>query len=58
MDNAEQFEQDLIKFGLGKYESKVLIALLVNGPQTASGVVKLSGIPQPRIYDVFSSLPD
>ena len=56
MDNAEQFEQELMRFGLSKYESKVLIALLVHGPQTASRVVKLSGIPQPRIYDVFSSL--
>lgn len=46
----------LSKFSLSPYEISVYKALLLNGPLTATGVVKLSGIPQPRVYDVFSNL--
>jgi sugar-specific transcriptional regulator TrmB len=48
--------EKLSKFGLTSYEIKVYRTLLTNGPLTAMGVVKLSGVPQPRIYDVFNNM--
>lgn len=46
----------LAKFGLSSYEIKAYSCLLLNGPLTATDVVKKTGIPQPRVYDVFTSL--
>ena len=46
----------LAKFGLTSYEIKVYRTLLLNGPMTSMKVVNLSGVPQPRIYDVFNTL--
>ncbi len=51
----ESFEK-LSKFGLTSYEIKVYKTLLTNGPLTPMKVVSLSGVPQPRIYDVFSNM--
>lgn len=50
------FESQLSKFGLSKYETRVLVTLLLRGPLTAPDTVKESGVPQPRIYDILSSL--
>jgi len=46
----------LAKFGLSPYEIKVLSTLLIEGEMTSTQVVKTSGVPQPRIYDIFNSL--
>jgi sugar-specific transcriptional regulator TrmB len=46
----------LQNFGLSNYEIKVYKALLLKGPQNSTDVVKNSGIPQPRVYDVFNNL--
>ncbi len=47
---------ELTKFGLSNYEIKIYKTLLLKGPNTPTGTVKIAGIPQPRIYDLFSSL--
>jgi sugar-specific transcriptional regulator TrmB len=46
----------LKRLGLNKYEIKAYIALVQGGTQTASEIVKKTGIPQPRIYDTLSTL--
>lgn len=43
-------------FGLSTYEIKVYKTLLLKGPQNSTDIVKNSGIPQPRVYDVFNNL--
>ncbi|MEM4380463.1 MAG: TrmB family transcriptional regulator [Thermoplasmatales archaeon] len=55
MDDSKIF-QDLSRFGLSPYEVKVLSTLLLKGPLTSMDVVRASGVPQPRIYDIFESL--
>ncbi len=49
-------QENLMKFGLLKYEALVYTTLLMRGPSTASEIVGASGLPQPRLYDVVSSL--
>ena len=46
----------LKRLGLNKYEIKAYIALVQGGTQTASEIVKKTGIPQPRIYDTLGAL--
>lgn len=48
--------QNLSRFGLSPYEIKVLSTLLIEGEMTSTQVVRSSGVPQPRIYDIFNSL--
>ncbi|MCL5665579.1 MAG: TrmB family transcriptional regulator [Candidatus Thermoplasmatota archaeon] len=55
MENDDIFN-GLKRFNLSNYEIKAYSCLLLEGPLTATEVIKRSGIPQPRIYDVFSSL--
>lgn len=54
--NDEDVFSGLARFNLSSYEAKAYSFLLINGPHKASDVVKTAGIPQPRIYDVFTSL--
>ena len=54
--SAENIFEGLSKFGLSPYEIKVLSTLLMQGEQTSTQVVRASGVPQPRIYDIFDSL--
>lgn len=56
MEDESAIYGGLSRFGLSKYEARVYVTLLLYGPQTASHVVRESGVPQPRIYDVFNSL--
>lgn len=53
-------EEDLFlglsKFGLTPYEIKVYEILVLKGPMGSTEVVKSTGIPQPRVYDLFNSL--
>ncbi len=43
-------------FGLSNYEIRVYKTLLLKGPQNSTDIVKNSGIPQPRVYDIFNNL--
>jgi sugar-specific transcriptional regulator TrmB len=56
---TEQID-DLTKFlklvGLNLYESKVYLAILMNGGLLKSKVYEAAGIPQPRVYDTIKSL--
>lgn len=55
---GEDVFSNLKKFGLTEYEIKAYKALLLKGPMTPMEAVSVSGIPQPRIYDVFKKLMD
>ncbi|WP_161952098.1 TrmB family transcriptional regulator [Thermoplasma sp. Kam2015] len=46
----------LSKFGLSPYEIRIYEVLVLKGPMSSTEVVKLTGIPQPRVYDLFNSL--
>lgn len=46
----------LRRAGLNQYESKVYLALLSNGPTTASDLSEIAGIPRPRAYDILTKL--
>ena len=45
-------------FGLSPYEIKVYSTLALKGELTPSQIVRVSGIPQPRVYDVLRNLHD
>ena len=50
---------DILKdFGLTDYESRVMESLLLNDSLTPGEIVSISGIPQPRVYDVLGKLKD
>ncbi|MHB1440907.1 MAG: TrmB family transcriptional regulator [Cuniculiplasma sp.] len=52
----ENLFEGLSKFGLTSYEIKIYESLLLKGPMTSTNIVKETSIPQPRVYDLFSSL--
>jgi len=54
--DLKKLQENLVKFGLSKYETLVYTTLLMRGSSTASEIVEASGVPQPRLYDVVSSL--
>ena len=47
---------DLEKFHLSNYEIKAYSCLLMNGPMKATEIIKETGIPQPRMYDILGKL--
>ncbi len=55
---AEEIFSELSRFGLSNYEIKLYRALLIYGPNTPTGAVKIAGVPQPRVYDLFNSLQE
>ena len=48
--------KELERFQLSNYEIKAYSSLLMKGPMRASEITKLTGIPQPRTYDVLGKL--
>jgi HTH-type transcriptional regulator, sugar sensing transcriptional regulator len=50
--------QQLISFGITEYEAKVYVALTQKGPQKASAVALISGIPRPHIYSTLKTLQE
>jgi sugar-specific transcriptional regulator TrmB len=54
--DLKKLQENLMKFGFSKYETLVYTTLLMKGSSTASEIVEASGIPQPRLYDIVSSL--
>ena len=48
--------RDLEKFHLSNYEIKAYSCLLMNGPMKATDIIKETGIPQPRMYDILGKL--
>lgn len=51
-------KNNLARLGFSKYEIDFYLALLINGPLTSVEVVKRSGIPHSRIYDVAKRLSE
>lgn len=54
--DLKNLRENLMKFGFSKYETLVYTTLLMKGSSTASEIVGVAGIPQPRLYDIVSSL--
>ncbi len=50
--------QQLISFGMTEYEAKVYVALTQKGPQKASALALISGIPRPHIYSTLKTLQE
>lgn len=48
----------LERLGLSSYEIKIYSSLLINGPLTSTEAARISGVPQPRVYDIFKTLTD
>ncbi len=48
--------RQLEKFRLSNYEIKAYAYLLMNGPKKATEIIKETGIPQPRMYDILGKL--
>lgn len=51
-----EYAQFLEKIGLDKDEAKIYLSLLGAGPETVSGVAKLSGLYRPVIYKLLPGL--
>jgi sugar-specific transcriptional regulator TrmB len=58
MPQEEEIFAGLEKLGLSQYEIKIYRSLVINGPLTSTEAAKISGVPQPRVYDVFQTLTD
>jgi sugar-specific transcriptional regulator TrmB len=54
--SKDKLIENLMNLGLTSYEAKSYLALAKYGELTSTDLVKLTGIPQSRIYDVVSSL--
>ncbi len=54
--NEEGVEKFLRKIGLRKYEIQAYLALIKNGPQEYTGLIKLSGVPYGKIYTTMGTL--
>ncbi|MCL4344873.1 MAG: TrmB family transcriptional regulator [Candidatus Thermoplasmatota archaeon] len=52
----EDIFEGLSKFGLSSYEIKIYESLVLKGPMSSTEIVKSTGVPQPRVYDLFTSL--
>ena len=52
---GEDIFSSLSRFGLSNYEIKLYRVLLLYGPNTPTGAVKIAGVPKPRIYDLFNA---
>lgn len=53
-----EIKNNLAKLGFSKYEIDFYLTLIINGPLTSVEVVKRSGIPHSRIYDVAKKLSE
>ena len=52
----DEIFRQLEKFKLSNYEIKAYAYLLINGPLKATEIIKETGIPQPRMYDILGKL--
>lgn len=55
MEDEEAISR-LLRLGFTKYEARVYYALLKHGALTSTELIKLSGIPQARLYDIIERL--
>ena len=52
----EEIFEELERFHLSKYEIKAYSCLLLSGAMKPTDIIKETGIPQPRIYDILGKL--
>ena len=50
---GEDIFSSLSRFGLSNYEIKLYRVLLLYGPNTPTGAVKIAGVPQPRMVGYY-----
>src|SRR4051794_34577776 len=50
------FARALLELGFSQYESRCYVGLLGPDPQTGYGVAKVTGVPQPKVYEALRKL--
>jgi HTH-type transcriptional regulator, sugar sensing transcriptional regulator len=53
-----EFVEALLALGYSQYEARCYVGLLSPSPQTGYGVSKLTGVPQPKVYEALRKLVD
>ena len=57
-EGAEPLVERLIRLSFSQYEARAYVGLLVHGEQTGYRLAKLTGVPQPKIYETLHRLVD
>lgn len=50
------FARALLELGFSQYEARCYVGLLGPDPQTGYGVAKVTGVPQPKVYEALRKL--
>jgi sugar-specific transcriptional regulator TrmB len=53
---SARFTDVLVELGFSQYESRCYVGLLGPGPQTGYAVSKMTGVPQPKVYEALRKL--
>ena len=56
MESQPDLTSALANLGFSQYESRIYVGLLSNYGQTAYGLSKVTGVPQPKIYEAIRKL--
>ena len=56
MESQSDLTSALANLGFSQYESRIYVGLLSNYGQTAYGLSKVTGVPQPKIYEAIRKL--
>lgn len=52
----DKIVNELVEFGMTKYEAKIYVKLVTRGPLSTSEISKLTRIPQTKIYEIVKQL--
>jgi len=53
---SDDFVRSLLDLGFSQYEARCYVGLLGPEPQTGYGVAKITGVPQPKVYEALRKL--
>lgn len=53
---SDRLSEALSSLGFSSYEARCYAGLLANEPQTGYGVAKITGVPQPKVYEALRKL--
>ena len=53
---GDDFVRSLLDLGFSQYEARCYVGLLGPEPQTGYGVAKITGVPQPKVYEALRKL--
>jgi sugar-specific transcriptional regulator TrmB len=56
--NGKKVLEVLTKMGFSPYEARAYFTLLLCGEMKAGNVARMSGVPQPRVYNTLEGLAD